>query len=55
MPDTSTVFQAKIEAIRHACQFALANMKEENIKYIKILSDSQVAIKALNNPRITLQ
>ena len=50
MPDTSTVFQAEIEAISHACQYALANLKELNIKYIKILSDSQAAIKALNKP-----
>ena len=52
MPDTSTVFQAEIEAISHACQYALANLKELNIKYIKILSDSEAAIKALNKPRL---
>ena len=45
----------KIEAISHACQFALANIKELNINYVKILSDSQAAIKALNKPRITSQ
>ena len=28
MPDTSTVFQAEIEAISHACQYALANIKD---------------------------
>ena len=39
----------------HACQYALANLKEMNINYIKILSDSQAAIKALNKPRITSQ
>ena len=55
MPDTSTVFQAEIEALRHTCQYALANLKELNIKYIKLLSDSQAAIKALNIPRITTQ
>ena len=27
MPGTSTVFQAEIEAISHACQYALANLK----------------------------
>ena len=43
MPDTSTVFQAEIEAISHACQYTLANLNELNIKYIKILSDSQAA------------
>ena len=47
--------QAEIEAISHACQYALANLKELNIKYIKILSDSQAAIKALNKPRLTSQ
>ena len=55
MPDTSTVFQAEIEAISHACQYALTNLKELNINYIKILSDSQAAIKALDKPRITSQ
>ena len=55
MPDTSTVFQAEIEAISHACQYTLANLKELNINYIKILTDSQAAIKALNKPRITSQ
>ena len=55
LPDTSTVFQAEIEAISHACQYALANPQELDIKYIKILSDSQAAIKALNKPRITSQ
>ena len=44
MPDTSTVFQAEIEAISHACQYALANLKELDIKYVKILSDSQAVI-----------
>ena len=55
LPDTSTVFQAEIEVISHACQYALANPQELDIKYIKILSDSQAAIKALNNARITSQ
>ena len=55
MPDTSTVFQAEIEALSHACQYALANSQNLDIKYIKILSDSQAAIKALNKPRITSQ
>ena len=55
MPDTSTVFQAEIEAISHGCQYALTNPQELDIKYIKILSDSHAAIKALNNSRITSQ
>ena len=44
MPDISTVFQAKIEAISHACQYVIGHGKDENLKYIKILSDSQAAI-----------
>ena len=44
-PDSSTVFQAKIETISHACKFALAHLQEEDLKYIKILSDSQAATK----------
>ena len=52
---THQQFQAEIEAISHACQYILANLKELNINYIKILSDSQAAIKALNKPRITSQ
>ena len=28
IPDTSTVFQAEIEVISHACQYTLANLKE---------------------------
>ena len=32
-----------------------ANQQEIDIKYLKILSDSQAAIKALNKPRITSQ
>ena len=55
MPGTSTVFQAEIETISHACQYALANPQELDIKYIKIISDSQAEIKALNKPRITSQ
>ena len=55
MPDTSTAFQAENEAISHACQYILANQQELDFKYIKILSDSQAAIKALNKPRITSQ
>ena len=38
MPDTSAVFQGEIEAISHACQFALAHIQEADLKYIKILS-----------------
>ena len=53
LPDSSTVFQAEIEAIKHACQYVIANLQDIHPKYIKILSDSQAAIQALNKPRIT--
>ena len=33
MPDTSKVFQAEKESISHACQFTLAHMEEEDIRY----------------------
>ena len=52
MPDTSTVFQVDIEAINHACQFMLAYFPNLNINYVKILSDSQAAVKAFNRSRI---
>ena len=55
LPDTSTVFQAKIEAINHAWQFAVAYMQDQNLQYIKILSDLQSPIKALNKPKLTSQ
>ena len=55
MGTAQILYQAEIEAISHACQYALANLKELNINYIKILSDTQAAIKALNKPRITSQ
>ena len=55
MPATSSVFQAKIEAINHACQFTLAHLPDHNINNIKILSDSQAEIKALNKCRIASQ
>ena len=52
MPNTSTVFQAEIEAINHACQYLLSIEQELDLKYIKIFSDSQAAIQALGNIRI---
>ena len=46
-PAPSTVFQAKVEAINHACQFTLAHLPDHNINYIKILYDSQAPINRL--------
>ena len=53
LPKEATVFQAEIEAIYSATQFLLANPYEHDIKYVKIYSDSQAAIKALHSERIT--
>ena len=52
LSNTSTVFQAEIEAMNHAYQFAIVHQSDHNYNYIKIQSDSQAAIQALNNPRI---
>ena len=48
----STVFQAEIEAIFQATQYLIAHTHDLGIQYVKILSDSQNAIKALSNRRI---
>ena len=54
MSDTPTVFQAEIEAINHAYA-RMSIHPSASTKYIKIQSDSQAAIKALNKRRITSQ
>ena len=48
----STVFQAEIEAIFQATQYLIAHTHDLGIQFVKILSDSQAAIKALSNRRI---
>jgi hypothetical protein len=50
-PET-TVFQAEIHAIKSACKF-LNQSDDIRPKYVKILSDSQAAIKALASNKIT--
>jgi len=47
LPDTATVFQAEVEAIYQACKHI--DDRKYNCKYVKILSDSQAALRALNN------
>ena len=44
----TTVFQAEIITINEACK-AFNNTRQNNMQYIKIFSDSQAAILALNN------
>ena len=52
LPDYATVFQAEINAITKAAQ-ELLNEDTEETGYIKIFVDSQAAILALDNPKIT--
>jgi ribonuclease HI len=50
----ATVFQAEIDAIARASQYLLSEYDEnQDIQNVQILSDSQAAIKALDNPFIT--
>ena len=48
----TTVFQAEIIAINEACKMFI-DTKQSNMQYIKIFSDSQAAILALNSNTIT--
>jgi ribonuclease HI len=47
LPDWATVFQTELYAIEQAC-IRLAN-SDESVKYVKIFTDSQAAIRALKN------
>ena len=48
----TTVFQAEIIAINEACKKCI-DTKQNNMQYIKIFSDSQAAILALNSNTVT--
>ena len=48
----TTVFQAETIAINEACK-TFINTKHDNMQYIKIFSDSQAAILALNSNTVT--
>ena len=50
MSDTSTVFQAEIEAINHACLYAIANTHELNFKYIKYYQTLRRQYKLFETP-----
>ena len=52
LPMHTTVFQAEIIAINEACK-KFIDTKQSNMQYIKIFSDSQAAILALNSNTIT--
>ena len=48
LPLHTTVFQAEIIAINEACK-AFLDKRQPNMQFIKILSDSQAALQALNS------
>ena len=52
MPDSATVFQAELIGIKTGCEFFFDN-SEHKPKYVKIISDSQAALLALNNNTFT--
>ena len=49
MHDHATVYQAELEAIKQACIYMDEKHNELKPKYVKILTDSQTALKTLNN------
>ena len=53
LPFHTTVFQAEIHAILKAGQYIKSSRANREYKFVKILSDSQAAVKALHNDRIT--
>ena len=55
LPTMSTVFQAEIIGIKLACEELTKMQGERNIKYVKIFSDSQAAVAALDSSEITSQ
>ena len=52
LPDTATVFQAELLGIKSGCEFFFNNSVHKP-KYVKITSDSQAALQALNNNTFT--
>ena len=53
LPRTASVFQAKVIAIQKAGEYASTSDIIKQCSYIKILCDSQAAIKAFNSNLIT--
>ena len=49
MQDHATVYQAELEAIYQACSYMDEKSYDLKPKYVKILTDSQSALLALNN------
>ena len=49
MLDHATVFQAELEAIYQACKYMDTEYNNLKPRYVKILTDFQSALQALNN------
>ena len=49
MQDHATIYQAELEAIYQACSYMDEKSYDLKPKYVKILTDSQSALLALNN------
>ena len=49
MQDHATVYQAELEAIYQACKYMDDNHYTIRPKYVKILTDSQAALKSLDS------
>ena len=49
MQEHATVYQAELEAIYQACKYMDDNHNTIKPRYVKILKDSQAALKTLNN------
>ena len=49
MQDHATVYQAELEAIFQACKYMNENHDTIKPKYVKIITDSQAALKALDS------
>ena len=55
LPTTSTVFQAEIIGIKLACEEMVKMYADKPFKYVKIFSDSQAAIAAIDSSEVTSQ
>ena len=49
MQDHATVYQAEVEAIYQACKYMDDKFDSIKPRYVKILTDSQSALKALDS------
>ena len=49
MEDHATAYQAEVEAIYQACKYMDDNFGSIKPRYVKILTDSQAALKALDS------